>query len=156
MRRKRLIAISAICLIGLAIFVLRDRHFAALAETYRQQAMKESSASTTPADAKAWLERNGFKVALYGENVVNELTRQTPQGQEEFNIVNGYHQVASSAIWERWVHLIFLFQKTEVWPVSGRFVGVEVEDNRTPPLSMKNEFARRAAIKHKSTTSAER
>jgi hypothetical protein len=152
MTRLRLIAIGAMCLVGAAIVVkvARDVHVASQAEEYRQQAIKEASASTSAGDARAWLERNGFEVALYDDNVASEMTRQTSQGEETFNVVSGYRRTYGG----RWVELVFLFGATQDRFVPGGFLEVEVNVDSPPSKAMLEEFARRAATARARTTSA--
>jgi hypothetical protein len=107
----------------------------------------ETSASTTAADARAWLEKNGFEVALYGNSMANEHTEQTPQGTKTTNFVDGYRLLAPGSVLhaERWMRLEFLFEPTRDRFVPGAFLGVSVYDDWPPTKALQSLFASRHA-----------
>jgi hypothetical protein len=151
MTRTRLIALGSVfLLIVVAVIIVtnqrRDHHFQVLAQAYRQQELRDLSNSPSATDARSWLERNGFKVALYNGNVAAEEIEQTPQGEKRTNFVAGYRLVAPSSGMhaERWVEMVFLFRGTQEPSVPGDFLGAEVYDDCTPSKAWKTEFDRRS------------
>ncbi len=159
MKRKR-VWIGVVCFLSvilLSLKVTESIQARSASKAFRQQAIRELSAATTAADAKTWLERNGFDVAMsLGDVVVvSELTIQSSHGQQKFNSVDGYRKVSDyPLLGERWIQLTFLFQTTQVPYVEGAFIGVEVDDNSTPSQAWRNEFARRAADRNASLSSS--
>jgi hypothetical protein len=109
--------------------------------------LKELSASPSATDAKSWLKRNGFQVALYDDNVVSEEIEQTPQGEKRTNLVSGYRLVAPASAMhaERWVEMVFLFRATKEPFMPGDFLAAEVYDDITPSKAWRTEFDRRSS-----------
>lgn len=147
MQRRRLSAILP-GLTALAAVVLlfvhqsreSNRRLAAVVDTYLRKAQSESSPSTTAADAKGWLEKNGFLLADFNGNWIAE--RREPGRRT--NIVQGYRLFESASTFHgaRWMEIEFLFQATDEEMVPGTFLTVEASTD-PPPKWLTSGIGRR-------------
>jgi hypothetical protein len=137
MQRRRLpetlLWLTALAALALLFFYqsrASNRRVAAASDTYLRKARSESSPSTTAADAKAWLEKNGFLLAGLNGNWVGE--RSEPGRRT--NIVQGYRLVEPASVFHgaHWMEIEFVFQTTDEEMVPGAFLTVEASTNPPP------------------------